>query len=64
MPPSTSPSWPRAMLRTRRRSPRHPAGDDHEPEPEIAAPVGGNYYVGDADCSLAGSELWRGDNVI
>jgi hypothetical protein len=27
------------------------------PEPEIAAPAGGNYYVGDADCSLYASRL-------
>jgi hypothetical protein len=35
----------------RRRSSRRPAGCDLEPEPEIAVPAGGNYYVGDADCS-------------
>ena len=40
----------------RRRSPRRPAGCDLEPEPEIAASAEGNYYVGDADCSLADSE--------
>jgi hypothetical protein len=45
----------------RRRLPRHPAGDDHEPEPEITAPVGGSYYVGDADCSLAGPKSSRDD---
>ena len=37
------------------------AGCDLEPEPEIAAPVGGNYYVGDADYGLAGSESSRDD---
>ena len=44
-----------------RRSPRRPAGCDLEPEPEIAAPAGGNYYVGDADCGLADSESSRDD---
>ena len=45
----------------RRRSPRRPAGCDLEPEPEIAASAEGNYYVGDADCSLADSESSRDD---
>jgi hypothetical protein len=45
----------------RRRSPRRPAGCDLEPEPEIAAPAGGNYYVGEADCSLGDSESSRDD---
>jgi hypothetical protein len=44
-----------AAVASRWRSPRRPAGYDLEPEPEIAAPVGGNYYVDDADCGLAGS---------
>ena len=42
-------------------APRRPAGCDLEPEPEIAAPTGGNYYVGDADCSPADSESSRED---
>ena len=45
----------------RRRSPWRPAGCDLEPKPEIAAPVGGNYYVGDADCGPADSESSRDD---
>jgi hypothetical protein len=45
----------------RRRSPRRPAGCDPEPEPEIAASAGGNYSVGDANCSLADSESSRDD---
>jgi hypothetical protein len=45
-----------AVEAPRRRSPRRPAGCDLEPEPEIAAPAGGDYYVGDADCSLADSK--------
>jgi hypothetical protein len=44
-----------------RRSPWRLAGCDLEPEPEIAAPAEGNYYVGDADCSLADSESSRDD---
>ena len=44
-----------------RRSPRRRAGYDLGLEPEITAPVGGNYYVGDADCGLAGSESSRDD---
>ena len=50
-----------AAVAPRRRSPWRPAGCDLEPEPEIVAPVGGNYYVGDADCGLAGSEPSRDD---
>ena len=38
-----------------------PAAHDLEPEPKIAMSVGGNYYVGDADCSLANSESSRDD---
>jgi hypothetical protein len=45
----------------RRRSPRCPAGCDLEPEPEIAAPVGSNYYVGDAGYSLADAESSKDD---
>jgi hypothetical protein len=52
---------PGAAEAPRRRSPRRPAGYDLEPEPEIVAPVGGNYYVGDADCRLADSESSRDD---
>ena len=50
-----------AAVAPRRRSPRRLTGCDLEPEPEIAAPVGGNYYVADADCGLADSESSRGD---
>jgi hypothetical protein len=50
-----------AAVAPRRRSPRRPAGCDLEPEHEIAAPVGGDYYVGDTDYGLAGSESSRDD---
>ena len=50
-----------AAVAPRRRSPRRRAGCDLEPEPEIAVPAGGNYYVGDTDCGLAGSESSRDD---
>ena len=55
------PAAPGAAEAPRRRSPRRPAGCDLEPEREIAAPAGGNYYVGDADCGLADSESSRDD---
>jgi hypothetical protein len=50
-----------AAVAPRRRSPWRPAGCDLEPEPEIVAPTEGDYYVGDADCGLAGSDSSRDD---
>ena len=50
-----------AAVAPRRRSPWRPAGCDPEPEPLIATPTWGNYYVGDADYGLAGSESSRDD---
>jgi hypothetical protein len=44
-----------AVVAPRRQSPWRLAGCDLEPEPEVVAPTKGNYYVGDADCGLAGS---------